>query len=65
MEDRYDYSKEGPSPCGICGSNVREQQIPGDLRLGGVTGPPRIKRVCLNTECPSNTGKDLRFSQAV
>lgn len=65
MSDRYSYAKEGPAPCNICGSNVREQLVPGDARLGGVSGPPSVKRICLNPECPSNTGADLRLTQGV
>lgn len=65
MEDRYSYAKEGPAPCNICGSNVREQLIPGDQRAGGVTGPPEVKRICLDAECPSNTGEDDRLGIAV
>lgn len=65
MEERYSYAKEGPAPCNICGKNVREQLLPGDARVGGVSGPPEVKRICTNPRCPSNTGRDLRHSQAV
>lgn len=65
MEGRYSYDTEGPAPCNICGSVVYEQMVPGDRRLGGASGPPRIKRLCRNPDCPSNTGVGLRLTQAV
>jgi hypothetical protein len=52
-------------PCKICGSPVHEKLQPGDKRLGGVTGAPRVLRICQNSACSSNTGVDRRFNQAV
>lgn len=57
-------SSDAPAPCQICGAPAVERQVGVDQRLGGVS-LPIVKRVCTSPECASNTGRDLRLTQAV
>lgn len=52
-------------PCQICNSPVHEKLMPGAPRYGGASGPPMVRRVCQNAQCPSNTGVGLRYMQGV
>lgn len=64
MKDRYSYDKEGPKPCGICGSQVHEILVKGEKTITGVRPPMEVKRVCQNPLCNSNTG-DMTFGDVV
>jgi len=56
MDDRYSYDNEGPTPCGICGGQVREHMVKGTMSLADITPPMEVRRTCLNRTCDSNTG---------
>jgi len=64
MEDRYSYDKEGPAPCGICGGQVFEQMVEGQMSIADRTPPIEVKRICQNPKCNSNTG-DMSLADVV
>lgn len=57
MEDRYSYETEGPKPCGICGGQVYERLVKGQMSLADTSPPLEVVRVCQNPRCNSNTGQ--------
>jgi hypothetical protein len=65
MEDRYSYDDEGPAPCNICGSPVREHLVQERSRGFGDRGKSYFtKRICQNPECDSNRG-DMSLADSV
>jgi len=64
MEDRYSYDNEGPAPCCICGGQVHEQLVEGQMSMADRTPPIEVKRICQNPKCNSNTG-DMSINDVV
>jgi hypothetical protein len=56
MDDRYSYGSEGPANCGICGSQVIEKRVEGEMSIADLVPPIEIVRECQNPGCNSNTG---------
>jgi len=56
MNDRYSYRLEGPTECRICGGQVFEQRVRGEMSIADDVPPIEIVRVCQNPRCNSNTG---------
>jgi len=64
MDDRYSYDSEGPQKCRICGGQVFEQRVKGEMSIADRVPPIETVRVCQNPRCISNTG-DMSISDVV
>jgi hypothetical protein len=57
-------TNEATAPCGICGGQVRERLVKGQMSMADVTPPIEVVRVCQNPKCRSNT-RDMSLADVV